>query len=161
MEFLEKVRSGISEGWKKVVDFWIDESEEDTRPSAHPSKKEERKALFDEEETDSEEKPLKERLCALKNKACETVRDAKEKAVSCWRKRSGREKMALLFVCGLLLGAGVKMLANNKITIGYRDYTAKSGTYDFIDLQKKVAAEGGSAAITGGGIPGGGGSCAQ
>ena len=29
MEFLEKLRRGISEGWKRFVDFWIDESDDD------------------------------------------------------------------------------------------------------------------------------------
>ena len=173
MEFLEKLRRGISEGWKRFVDFWIDESDDDEAQSSEYPDEKKQKALFEKEEAEEEKESavmeeeveeeeeatadgntMKERMCAM-------VSGAKEWVASCWSNRSGREKVALLLICGAVLGAGVKVLANNRVTIGYRDYTAKAGTYDFVELQKSVAAAGGSAAITGGGIPSGGGSCAQ
>ncbi len=173
MEFLEKLRRGISAGWKKFVDFWIDESEDDEAQASERPDGKKQNVLFEEEAgkkglamteeaaaTDEEETlPTDDR--SMKEKMCAMVGGVKGKIGSCWRNRTGREKMAILFLCGAVLGAGVKVLANNRITIGYRDYTAKAGTYDFIQLQKNVAAAGGSAAITGGGIPSGGGSCAQ
>lgn len=155
MEILEKLRKRVSEGWKSVVSFWNDEDEDLSRsPGSSKETAAVRDASFEEEEIIEEGPSLKERAGAV-------AQEMRNRAVSCWRKRSGTEKMAILFACGLVLGAGVKVIANDRITIGYRDYTAKSGTYDFIALQKKVAAEGGSAAVTGGNLPGEGGSCAQ
>lgn len=155
MEILEKLRKRVSEGWKSVVSFWADEDEDISLAPDSPKKTTAvRDASFEEEEIIEEGPTLKERARTI-------AQEMRSKTVACWGRRTGTEKMAILFVCGLVLGAGVKVIANDRITIGYRDYTAKSGTYDFIALQKKVATEGGSAAVTGGNLPGDGGSCAQ
>ncbi len=65
-------------------------------------------------------------------------------------KLSRTERFMLIFVFGIIIGFGMKTAANGQLTIGYRDYTAQSvGTYDLIELQKKVAETGGTGAFSG------------
>lgn len=65
-------------------------------------------------------------------------------------KLSRTERFMIIFVFGIVIGFGMKTAANGHITIGYRDYTAQStGTYDLIELQKKVAETGGTSAFSG------------
>jgi len=76
-------------------------------------------------------------------------------------KLSSRERLAVIFVIGLIIGFGIKTVASEYITMGYRDYTAKNtNVYNLIDLQKKVTASGSDAAFSGGGSAGGA-TCSQ
>lgn len=64
---------------------------------------------------------------------------------------SAKERLIMLFVFGVVLGFGAKIIATDSITMGYRDYTvSKGGTYDLIALQKKVSENGGAANFSGG-----------
>jgi hypothetical protein len=76
-------------------------------------------------------------------------------------KLSRTEHFMLIFVFGIIIGFGMKTAANGHLTIGYRDYTTGStNTYDFIELQKKVAATGSGSAFSGG-VSAGGSTCSQ
>jgi hypothetical protein len=149
MEIFEKIKGGISEAvkktlsyfenvWKQVLEF-VSSEEDDSAAASKPGNS----ALFE----------TFERKPSLREKMCDRMR-------TFFGKFSPRQKIALLFVLGIVLGAGTKAAAHDRITMGYRDYTAsKTNAYDLIGLQKKVAAQGGSTAVTGG-VPTAG-SCSQ
>lgn len=64
---------------------------------------------------------------------------------------SPKERFLMIFALGMVLGFGVKTLAQESITIGYRDYSvSKNEVYDLIALQKKVSENGGTANFSGG-----------
>ena len=74
---------------------------------------------------------------------------------------SSRERMALLFAAGLIVGFAAKTVASEYLVIGYRDYTTKSSTtYDLIELQRNVAENGGAGILSGSGVAPGG-TCSQ
>lgn len=85
----------------------------------------------------------------------------RENIASMTAKLSFKERIAIIFVIGFIVGFGMKTAANGYVTIGYRDYTAKNvATYDLIELQKRVAENGSGSAFSGGAAAGGG-TCSQ
>jgi hypothetical protein len=76
-------------------------------------------------------------------------------------KLSRKEQLVIIFAIGLVIGFGVKVVSNEYVTIGYRDYTARNAkAYDLIALQKKVSENSSGSAFSGGGAAGGG-TCSQ
>lgn len=79
---------------------------------------------------------------------------------ACVARLSIRNRLMIVFVIAIAVGFGAKTMAASTIMIGYRDYAApKEDAYDLIELQKKVAEEGGAGAFTGGAQPSG--ACSQ
>lgn len=90
----------------------------------------------------------------------ERWKSVKTNASALFGKLSSRERLALLFMAGIVIGFGAKTAAMDSLTIGYRDYTARTaGAYDLIELQKKVA-ESGSGSVFSGGMTAGA-TCSQ
>jgi hypothetical protein len=84
----------------------------------------------------------------------------KNRVLSILGKLSPRERFALIFIVGLIVGFGVKTMASEHLTIGYRDYTTGGADrYDLVALQKKVAEEGSASVFSGGAT--GGAACSQ
>ncbi len=71
--------------------------------------------------------------------------------VTAWRRKLnalmvGRRGLVILFVLGAVLGAGLKVAASQRITMGYQDYTVVSTqAYDLNAMTREVAQKGGSA----------------
>ncbi len=132
-ELIAKAKTALARGAEKLRSIRKDAAEEGME-IIHEAEAEE---IFVEE--------------ATKETFRERWESVKTNAAALFGKLSSRERLALLFMAGIVIGFGAKTLAMDSLTIGYRDYTARNaGAYDLIELQKKVAENGSGSAFSGG-----------